>query len=210
MESFKKERSSRQHMKIDIQNNTGATSQDGLLLANPMACGDVSPGPQSPGSNAPKQLTSPTVKQDVHASLLNSTISCNALSELQGSTNIITHSRTDSFESFNNSGILSRGNGNPERSSFREKSKSRPKSPSLFRFFVKSSSGPSSANGSITNSPVPGNAAKRKAVKTWVYKFLCCVFQTTFSSFVDMCTIYYHSILVIVCCSSSLPQAWPL
>ncbi len=150
-------------MKIDIQSSTpGATSQDGLLLANPMACGDVSPGPANP----PKQLLiSPTAKQDLHASLLNSTATI-PYSETQAPVNIISHSRTDSFEPYSNSGNFVRGNGhsNSERSSLREKStKSRPKSPSLFRFFVKSSSGPSSTNGSITNSPLTGTTVKRLA-----------------------------------------------
>ncbi len=163
MEPYKKEKSSRQHMKIDIQSTLGSVStQEGLLLANPMACGDVSPGPVA-NSTILKQITSPTAKQDVHFSLHNSTSSpAPTDSGSQAAANTVNHSRTNSLEHSNNSGSLSRGNSsNSERSSFREKSKSRPKSPSLFRFFVKGHSGPGSTNGSATNSPMTGATGPR-------------------------------------------------
>ena len=84
MDGYKKERSSRQHMRIDV-----AGGQDGgLLLANPMTCGDISAGNGS----------SP------------------------------------------NGTVLGRTS---ERGSMR---KSRPKSPSLLRFFVRGSSRKSSAD----------------------------------------------------------------
>ncbi|XP_064389663.1 uncharacterized protein LOC135337625 isoform X2 [Halichondria panicea] len=165
MESYKKEKSSRQHMKIDIQSNLGSVAtQEGLLLANPMACGDVSPGPGA-NNTVLKQITSPTAKQDVHFSLHNST-SSNAPTE-SAAANTISHSRTNSLEYSNNSGTLSRANSsNSERSSFREKSKSRPKSPSLFRFFVKGHSGSGSTNGSATNSPMTGTTGPRSVKRS--------------------------------------------
>ena len=43
MEAHKKERSTRQHLRIDV----GRDSPD-LLLANPMACGDIYPAVQPP------------------------------------------------------------------------------------------------------------------------------------------------------------------
>lgn len=168
MEAYKKEKSSRHHMKIDIHSN-GAPSQDGLLLANPMAYDNTSPG----GNNGTthKQVTSPS-KQDVHFSLLNS-ISPPAVTDPQHG-NPISHSHTNSLEFSNTfSGTLARGTSS-ERSSFRDKSsKSRPKSPSLFRFFVKGHSNGGSANGSLTSSPMTG-ASGRRSTKRY---FCCCVYN---------------------------------
>lgn len=162
-------------MKIDLHVANQDSSQDGLLLANPMACGNV-----SPGDSAPHQVTSP--KHDVHSSLLNSTSPPAILGPVlvgdprsqpqAGTTNNqgVSHSRTDSLENSQNSmsGALTRQlSNNSERSSFRDKSsKNRPKSPSLFRFFVKGHGvGTNSANGSLTNSPMIGSTGGRRVVK---------------------------------------------
>ena len=159
-------------MKIDLHANGGSqdSSQDGLLLANPMACGNVSPGG--------KQVTSP--KQDVHFSRLNST-SPPALGDPQPASTV-SHSRTDSFECSTTS-QLSRASGvSSERSSFRDKSKSRSKSPALFRLFGKQSShsGPGSASGSLTSSPMTGTSGRR-AIKRYSLSNLVCGLQKLFN-----------------------------
>lgn len=87
MEGYKKERSSRQYMRIDVAGG----QEGGLLLANPMTCGDISSG--------------------------------------NGSSTAAT-----------NGTVLGRTS---ERGSMR---KSRPKSPSLLRFFVRGSTRKSSAD----------------------------------------------------------------
>ena len=175
MDLYRKERSTKQHMRIDLHVGHQDSSQDGLLLANPMACGNV-----SPGDSAHHQVTSP--KHDVHTSLLNSTsppaipgpglVSEPHTQPQAGTTSsqVVSHSRTNSFENSLNStsgAITRQSSNNSERSSFRDKSsKNRPKSPSLFRFFVKGHGvGTNSANGSLTNSPMIGNTGGRRVGK---------------------------------------------
>ena len=49
MEGYRKERSSRQHLRIDV---AVGGKESSLLLANPMTCSDIPPGASSTGSHA--------------------------------------------------------------------------------------------------------------------------------------------------------------
>ena len=48
MEGYRKERSSRQHLRIDV---AAGGKESSLLLSNPMACSDISPGASSAGGH---------------------------------------------------------------------------------------------------------------------------------------------------------------
>ena len=49
MEGYRKEKSSRQHLRIDV---AVGGKEGSLLLANPMTCSDIPPGASSTGSHA--------------------------------------------------------------------------------------------------------------------------------------------------------------